>query len=120
MARATYARVLVRLGGTITPPWTQAQIEALCLSADYEINAYTTPATISTTSDEAIEIAVDVVLELKKQADGHQTRTGTISHDGRTYSDADILTPGIKERIDKLLASETTSYTSFGTVTQIE
>lgn len=120
MSRATYARVKIRLGGEDTPPWTQAKIEGLCDSADFEINAYTNPASISLTSDEAIEIAVDVVLELKKQADGHQTRTGTISHDGRTYSDADILTPGIKERIDKLLASETTSYTGFGIITQIE
>jgi hypothetical protein len=120
MARATYLRVLPRIGGTLTPPWTQAQIESLCDSADYEINAYTNPAAISLTSNEAIEIAVDVVLGLKILADGHQSRTGTISHDGRTYSDADPLSPGIKERIDKLLASETTSYTSFGIITQIE
>lgn len=120
MARATYARVLPRIGGTITPPWTQVLIESLCDSADYEINAFTNPASISTTSDEAIEIAVDVVLELKIQADGHQSRTGTINHDGRTYKDADPLPSWVKEKINKLLASETTFYSSFGILTQID
>ena len=120
MARATYALVYDALGQVVPPPWTETKITALTTRADSLIDGYTgSRGTISTTSDPAKAVAVDVVLELISQADGMQTKTGTVSHDGRSYSAADPLTPGIKQRIDAILSDETTS-TSFGTVTQID
>ncbi len=123
MARATHARILVREGGTLRNPWTQAQVEALATSADYIIDGYTSKydATISTTSNEAIEIAVDVVLEMMSQADTNQEASGTVAHDGRSYPvNTDPLTPAIKERIDGLVKSASSLSTSIRILTQID
>lgn len=120
MARATYTLVHDALGQTDPPPWDETKITALLPRADNVIDAYTAGrGTISATSDTAKEIAVDVVLELMSLADKKQTSTGTVSHDGRSYSESDALTPGIKQRIDAVLSDESTS-TSWGTVTQID
>ena len=104
MARATYARVLVRLGGTRPTGWTEAAITSLCTSADNRINGYTAPSTISTTSDTAIEIAVDVVLRMMRQSDNYRRSTGAITTDGVTYSsNVIVLTDEIKQTINALL-----------------
>lgn len=106
MVRATYARVKVRLGGGDPSGWSQAKIEGLCTQADYILDGYTTPDTLSTTDNNAIEIAVDVVLRMMRQADMLQESSGTTGHDGRTYVDIPTLSDEIKERIDRVLRSE--------------
>lgn len=123
MVRATHARILVREGGTLRNPWTQGQVEALATSADYIIDGYTAKydATISLTSNEAIEIAVDVVLEMMSQADTNQEASGTVAHDGRSYpTNIDPLTPAIKERIDGLIESAGSLSTTIRILTQID
>jgi hypothetical protein len=107
MVRATEARVLVRLGATAWPvvSWTQAAVTALCTQADYIIDGYTYPDTISTTSNTAIELAVDVVLRMMRMADMMQEAGGSSSADGRSYTDFEILNEQMRERISALLRS---------------
>jgi len=106
MVRATYARVLVRLGGGDPSGWNEAKIDALCTQADYILDGYTSPDELSTTDNNAIEIAVDVVLRMMRQSDMLQESSGTTGHDGRSYVDITILTDEIKTRIDNVLRSE--------------
>jgi hypothetical protein len=95
----------VRLGGALPDAfWTEAKITALCTQADYKIDMYTYPDTISTTSNLAIEIGVDVVLQMMRQADMYRKSGGATSGEGFTFSDVDILTPDIKKSIDNLLS----------------
>jgi len=108
MVRATYARVLVRLGGTPPTNWTEALITALCTSADYEIDSFTYPYTISTTENPAIEIAVDVVLRMMHIANIMHESSGATSHSGRSYPlDLPVLTEEIKLRIHAMLSDNT-------------
>jgi len=102
MSRATHARVLVRFGGTLPTPWVEAQVTALCTQADYVIDGYTYPVVISTTSNLAIEIAVDVVMNMMRQADMMKKSSGATGGEGYTFGSVAILTPEIKQRIDAL------------------
>lgn len=114
MARATYARVLVRLGGALYEStfWTEAKVTALCTQADYIIDGYTYPDTISTTSNIAIEIGVDVVLNMMEDIDRRRKSGGVSTGEGYTYTSKPILTDDIKQRIDNLK-----SVTYFGITT---
>jgi hypothetical protein len=104
MTRATYAKVLIRLGGGLpSAAWSEAKVTALLAPADYIIDSYTSPITISTTDNNAVEIAVDVVLRMMRQADMLQESSGTDAHDGRTYSEIVLLTDELKQRIDGLV-----------------
>lgn len=114
MARATYAKCLVALGGTLPSPWVEGTVTALDVRADYIIDGYTSPEKISTTSNEAIELAVDVVLRLMRQVDMLRQSSGSTSHDGRSYDEVVILTDEIKSRIDGLLKE------SYSTMTTID
>ena len=104
MVRATYSRVLARLGGSYPSGWDQTKVEDLCAQADYIIDGYTYPETISTTNNVAIELAVDVVLRMMSLADYMQEHSGSAGHDGRSYPVPTVLTSEIKERIDRLLS----------------
>lgn len=117
MVRASYAKVLIRLGGTLPSPWTEAAVTALCVAADRIIDGYTSPASISATSDIAIELGVDVTLRLMRQADMLRQSSGASSVDGRTYAEIDILTEDIKQRIDSALD---TSYSGITTINLME
>jgi len=108
MVRATYARVLVRLGGTRPVGWDEADITSLCTQADYVIDGFTYPDTISTTSDVAIELAVDVVLRMMRQADMMRRSAGASQGEGFVYPDLTILTDELISRIRALL--NTTHY----------
>ena len=68
MVRATYARVLVRTGGTLPVPFTEAAVTALCTNADYLGDGITEPETLSLTDNEVIEIFVDIVLNMMAEA----------------------------------------------------
>ena len=102
MVRATYARVLARFNAVLPTGWVEAQVTALCTQADYIIDGYTNPVVISTTSNLAIEVAVDVVMRMMRQSDMYKKSAGASSGDGYTFPDVVILTPEIKERIDAL------------------
>lgn len=118
MVRATYARVLVRLGGVLPDSfWTEAKITSLCTQADYIIDGYTYPDAISTTSNLAIEIGVDVVLRLMRQTDAMRRSAGASSGDGFTYPDYVILTPELTKRIDNLLSD---NYFGVTTIDMVE
>jgi len=114
MVRATYARVFVRLGGSLPPSWTEAKITALCTSADFIIDSFTAPEVMSTTDNNAIEIAVDVVKNMMREADFIHQSSGSSAHDGRQYPLIEILTPDIRERIQAVMSS-----TNFSTVDMI-
>lgn len=103
MARATHARVLVRCGGTLPTGWVEAAVTNLCTQADYIIDGWTYPDTISTTSNIAIEIAVDVVLLLMRQTDMLKKSAGAVVGEGITYANVEVLTPDIKMRIKRQL-----------------
>lgn len=103
MVRATYARVLVRLLGERPTSVTEAQITALCTQADYIIDRYTNPRVMSTTSNLAIEIAVDVVLRMIRQGEMLRHSSGASTMEGVTYPDVVILTNDIKHDIDAML-----------------
>ena len=102
MVRATYAAVLMRLGGTYPTGWAEAQVTNLCTRADYILNGYTSPTTLSTTDASRIEVAIDIVLRLMRIADMMQTAGGSISSMGRAYVDMPVLSDELKSRIDIL------------------
>lgn len=68
MVRATYARVLVRTGGSRPAGWSEAAITALCTNATYLLDGFTHPDTLSTTDNECVEIEVDLVLNLMAES----------------------------------------------------
>ncbi len=109
MVRATYALVLVRLGGVLPTGWTESggtlQISDLCTQADYIIDNYTKPVVMSTTANTAKEVAVEVVLRMMKQAEVARRSSGALSSEGFVYpADVIILTDRIKDMIDRELS----------------
>lgn len=108
MARATYAGVLKRSGGTPPANWDETSISGLFDAADNAIDGYTAPDTISTTDVRAIAIAEAVVLRLIKIGDSAQQSSGTTSLEGRAYPDFPELNDDLKQRIDALLVSSNT------------
>lgn len=103
MARATFARVKVRLLDDYPTGITEAIVTALCASADYRIDNYTKPNKMSTTDDTAIEIAVEVVLRMLRQGEMIRRSSGASAADGVVYPDIVILTDNIKAMIDREL-----------------
>lgn len=95
MVRATAARVLVRLGGSYPAGYAEAAITNLCTQADYLIDGYTHPDTLSTSDNECIEIAVDVVLNMMAEASWIQAG-GYLSGKPKPT----VLTDEVKSRID--------------------
>lgn len=107
MARATYEDVLKRTAGNYPGSWDQSAVTDLCTRADRIIDSYTSPQTISETSDEAVEIAVDVVMRLMAQGEMFLQSSGTTGAGGRAYPlNMEILTPEIKIRIKNLLRDD--------------
>ena len=102
MARATTTRVLIRLRGVYPRGWDATSVGNLCTQADYKIDGHTYPDTIGTTNI-CIEIAVDVVLRMMRQADMLGRSSGASTGEGVTYPDHVVLTDEIKQRISKQL-----------------
>lgn len=109
MVRAAYTDVVKRFpSGEYPGAWTQARVTDLCSEADYILDAYTSPQTLSTTSDEAISISVDVVIRLMIQGQMLEQSSGTMGHNGRQYPlNMEILTPELRTRIENLLRTST-------------
>ena len=119
MARATAARVLVRLGGAYPSGWAEAAVTNLCTQADYILDGYTYPTTLSTTDNNVIEVAVDMVLRMMRMADLMQEGAGTAGHSGRVYpSDFTVINNEIARRIDALMSD--TTYDGFTTTDMVE
>ena len=119
MVRATYARVLVRLGGAYPSGWVEAAVTNLCTQADYILDGYTYPTTLSTSDNKVIEVCVDIVLRMMRIADLMQEAGGTAGHSGRAYpSEFAPISKDIKERIDALMSD--TTYDGFTTTDMVE
>jgi hypothetical protein len=112
MVRATYARVKARVGGSDPTSWDQTAIESLCTQADYILDGYTYPDTLSTTDDLVIELAVDMVMRMMRLADYMQQSSGSAGYEGRQYPDIKVLSDELKERIDIILEQTRTAYTN--------
>ena len=102
MARATAAKVLIRLGGDYPAGTDATAMVGFCAQADYFLDGYTYPIVLSTTDDIVIEICVSIVLAFIDLALWLQAG-GVASGEPRP----EILTEDIKLRIEQLLASET-------------
>jgi len=95
VVRATAARVLVRLGGSYPAGFAEAAVTSLCTQADYLIDGYTHPDVLSTTDNECIEIAVDVVVQMMAEASWIQAGGYLTGKPKPT-----VLTDELKGRID--------------------
>ena len=105
MARAASTDYKKFAGGTYPGGWTPTSIDDLTDIADYIIDGYTYPYTISTTSNAAKAINLQVTERLRLRADVGERSSGVASAGGVTYPDLIILTEEIKERIKSLLKS---------------
>lgn len=101
MVRATYARVLVRLGGTYPAGFDATSVGNLCTSADYLLDGYTNPDTLSTTDNEVLELAVDVVISMMAEASWLQAG-GYMSGKPKP----EVFTTELKERIKKWMSGD--------------
>ena len=101
MVRATAARVLVRLGGTYPTGFAEAAITSMCTQADYILDRLTHNVTLSTSDNEVVEIAVDIVLNMMAEASWFQAG-GFLS--GRQKPD--VVTPLIQECIARWMSRD--------------
>lgn len=93
MVRATKERVKVRLGGDYPGSWDDAKVTALCASADYFLDGLTYPDVLSATADVVIEVAVEIVQLMIRQADHLQHSSGSTSLGERSYGAVGIRLP---------------------------
>lgn len=123
MVRATAARVLIAIGGSYPTGWAEAAVTNLCQRADYIIDGYVkrwgTAATLSATDNDAIEVAVDLVLHLMWVADMMKRSRGMVAGEGMAYpAQLNPFPKWIKERIDILMGE--TGIELATTVRQVE
>lgn len=64
MVRATTVTVLIRMGGTYWVNYDATNVGNLCIAADYFLDAYTHPDTLSTTGNNEIAIATSIVMNM--------------------------------------------------------
>ena len=107
MARAASTDYEMYMGGTYPGGWGATMIDNLTDIADYIIDGYTYPVSISSSSNAAKAINIQVTDRLRLRADGAKRSSGASSAEGVTYPDFIILTDEIKERINALLTSST-------------
>ena len=109
MARAASTDYEMYMGGTYPGGWGATMIDNLTDIADYIIDGYTYPYTISTTSNAAKAINLQVTERLRLRADAANRSSGAASADGVTYPDLIILTSEIKEQLNALVKGSSTS-----------
>ena len=97
MVRATAAEVLKLFNGAYPTGISATTVGDLLAQADYEMDAYTRPSTISATDTSGIHIANKIVVNL--------SIWGLWLHDGGQLSgkeEPEILTQRIKDELDRL------------------
>ena len=109
MARAASTDYEMYMGGTYPGGWGAITIDDLTDIADYIIDGYTYPYTISSTSNAAKAVNLQVTERLRLRADAGTRSSGAASAEGVTYPDVIILTPEIKEQLNALVKSSSTS-----------
>ena len=102
MVRATTAKVLIRMGGAYWVNYDATSIGNMSTEAHYILDGYTHPHTLSTTGNNEIAIAVEVVMNMVAYNDWGMAG-GYATGQMRPV----ILTTSLKDRIDRISIDST-------------